>query len=98
MCHQAVGLIQAEIERRGITTASITVLPEVTRAVRPPRALAVPFALGYPLGAPDEPQLQLEILRALLALLPDGNVPVLRTAPTLNGGRPDTTRGRPSTG
>jgi hypothetical protein len=80
MCHQAVGLIQAEIERRGITTASVTLLPEVTRAVRPPRALAVPFALGYPLGAPDDSRLQLEILRELLALLPDGDVPVLRTA------------------
>lgn len=79
MCHQAVGLIQAELERRGITTASITVLPEVTRAVRPPRALAVPFALGYPLGAPDDPRLQLEILRELLALLADDDVPVLRT-------------------
>jgi hypothetical protein len=52
MCHQAVGLIQAEIERLGIPTASITLLPEVTRAVRPPRALSLPYPLGYPLGAP----------------------------------------------
>ena len=34
--------MQAEIERAGIATASITLLPEITRKVRPPRALAVP--------------------------------------------------------
>jgi hypothetical protein len=79
MCHQAVGLIQAEMERRGISTMSITLLPEVTRAVRPPRALSVPFPLGYPLGAPDDPALQRRVLRALLALAGDHGVPVLRT-------------------
>ncbi len=79
MCHQAVGLIQAEMERRGISTASITLLPEVTRAVRPPRALSVPFPLGYPLGAPDDPELQRKLLRALLALTREDDVPVLRS-------------------
>jgi hypothetical protein len=79
MCHQAVGLIQAEIERRGIATASITLLPEVTRAVRPPRALSVPFPLGYPLGSPDDPLLQRKVLRALLALAGEDGVPVLRS-------------------
>jgi hypothetical protein len=78
MCHQAVGLIQAEIERRGIATASVTLLPWVTRAVQPPRALSVPFPLGYPLGAPDDPPLQRKVLRALLALAGDDGVPVLR--------------------
>jgi hypothetical protein len=68
MCHQAVGLIQAEAEGLGIPTASITLLPEITRVVRPPRALALPYLLGYPLGAPREPELQRRILRALLAL------------------------------
>jgi hypothetical protein len=79
MCHQAGGLIQAEMERRGISTASITLLPEVTRAVRPPRALSVPFPLGFPLGAPDDPALQRRVLRALLALAGNHEVPVLRT-------------------
>lgn len=79
MCHQAVGLIQAELERQGIATASVTLLPEVTRVVRPPRALAVPFALGYPLGAPDDRDLQLHIVRALLELLKEGAVPALRS-------------------
>ncbi len=89
MCHQAVGLIQAEIERRGITTASITLLPEVTRAVRPPRALSIPFPLGYPLGAPDDAPLQRRILRALLALTGEDYVPVLRSLELAEVATPD---------
>jgi D-proline reductase (dithiol) PrdB len=77
MCHQAVGLIQAEIEKLGIATASITLLPEVTRAVRPPRALSVPYPLGYPLGAARDPELQRRIVRALLALTGRDDVPLL---------------------
>jgi len=77
MCHQAVGLIQAEMERRGIRTASITMLPEVTAAVGPPRALSVPYPLGYPLGAPGDPELQRRILRALLAVTTRDDVPLL---------------------
>lgn len=89
MCHQAVGLIQAEIERRGISTASITLLSEVTRAVRPPRALSVPFPLGYPLGAPDDPPLQRRLLHALLALTAEDDVPVLRTLEPAEAATPD---------
>jgi D-proline reductase (dithiol) PrdB len=54
--------VQAEIERRGIATASVTMLPEVTGRVRPPRALAVPWPLGYPLGAPNDRDLQRKVL------------------------------------
>ena len=77
MCHQAVGLIQAELERLGIATASVTMLPEVTRAVCPPRALAVPYALGFPLGAPGDAELQRRIVRALLALTSRDDVPLV---------------------
>lgn len=54
-------------------------LPEVTARVRPPRALAVPYPLGYPMGAPADPALQHHVLRALLALCTRGDVPVLAT-------------------
>jgi hypothetical protein len=57
MCHQAVGLIQAELERRGIRTVSITILADVAAAIRPPRALSVPYQVGHPLGAPRDPGL-----------------------------------------
>jgi D-proline reductase (dithiol) PrdB len=52
-------------------------LPEVTRKVRPPRALAVPYPLGYPLGMPNETETQRAILRAMLALCERTDVPVL---------------------
>ncbi len=74
---QTVGLAQAEIENRGIPTASITMLPDITRKIRPPRALAVPYPLGFPLGEANNPGLQTEVLLALMALLDRDDVPVL---------------------
>ena len=69
--------MQAELERRGIATASITMLPDITRAVRPPRALAVPWKLGYPLGAPSDADLQTRVVRRLLALCTRLDVPLI---------------------
>ena len=74
---QTVGLAQATIEERGIPTASITMLAEITEKIRPPRALAVPYPLGFPLGEANNPELQTEVLRQLLALLERNDVPVL---------------------
>lgn len=51
-------------------------LPEITEKVRPPRSLAVPYPLGFPLGGPDAPDLQRAILQALLALCRRDDVPV----------------------
>ena len=59
MCHQSVGLVQSIIEKSGISTVSITLLPEITERVRPPRTLSVDRPLGYPLGEPDNPALRL---------------------------------------
>lgn len=59
-------------------TASITMLPEITRRIRPPRALAVPFPLGFPLGQADNAPLQRAVLRSLLALCTDTAVPLIR--------------------
>ena len=74
MCHQSVGLVQGVIEKSGIPTVSITLLPEITERVAPPRVLAVDRPLGYPLGEPNNPALQKRIMRdalALLAMSPD---------------------------
>lgn len=72
-------LIAGELERRGIATTSVTVLPDITRRVGIPRALAVPYALGYPLGLPNDAALQMRILAAAFALLHEpGPPPVLR--------------------
>jgi hypothetical protein len=74
---QTVGLAQATVEARGITTASITMLAGVTAQIQPPRALSVPYPLGFPLGEANNVALQTEILRQLLALLDRDDVPVL---------------------
>lgn len=79
MCNQSVGLIQRAIEFAGITTVSISLLREITEQIRPPRALFVPFPLGHPLGEPNNPDLQIRIMRAAFALLPRTDVPVLET-------------------
>ena len=79
MCHQAVGLVQRALEERGMVTASISLLPEITAKLRPPRALEVPYALGFPLGEPNRPETQRRILKALLALTDRRDVPALAT-------------------
>ena len=71
MCNQTVGLVAAELERRGISTVSLQLLREIAEAVRPPRALVVPFPHGYPLGRPDDPAVQHAVIEAALRLLED---------------------------
>lgn len=77
MCNQIVGLIQAAIEKVGITTVSITLLKEVTEKIQPPRAMFVPYKLGYPLGKPNDPDLQKRVIRKALSLLSRNDVPVM---------------------
>jgi hypothetical protein len=79
MCNQSVGLIQRQIEYAGITTVSISLLREITEKTRPPRALFVPFPLGYPLGEPHKADLQTRIMRAAFTLLSRNDCPVLES-------------------
>ncbi len=76
MCNQTVSLIAAEIERRGIATVCIMLLRELAEKIRPPRALVVPFAHGFPLGKPHDAEEQQKVLRAALALL-DSEAPLI---------------------
>jgi len=74
MCNQAVGLVGAELERRGISTVCIQLLRFVAEKVRPPRSLLVPFRHGYPLAAPNDPERQRAVLEAALVLVEDPDV------------------------
>jgi D-proline reductase (dithiol) PrdB len=69
MCHQSGGLVQSIIEKAGIATVSISLLTEVTSRVEPPRVLTVDRPLGYPLGEPNNPELQKRIMLAAFDLL-----------------------------
>jgi hypothetical protein len=75
MCNQAVSLVAAEIERAGIPTTEQIFLREAAEAVRPPRALLVPFDHGYPLGEPNSSELQKNVLRQTFELLEAGGKP-----------------------
>ncbi len=79
MCHQSVGLIQRAIEYAGITTVSISLLREITEKIQPPRALFVPFPLGYPLGEANNSVLQTRIIEAAFALLTRNDIPVFES-------------------
>lgn len=79
MCNQSVGLIAGVLEKVGIPTFGLSLLRMVTKRVRPPRALFVPFPFGYPLGKPNDPKFQYRIIRAALDLLESSEeLPILR--------------------
>lgn len=68
------------LEAAGLSTVALALIPQHARAMRPPRALAVPFELGRPFGAPDDAVLQRRVLDAALTLLDaPGPGPHLRT-------------------
>ena len=69
-----MGLVAAELERQGISTVAIQLLRKVAEQVRPPRALAVPFRHGYPLGIPDNVEHQQAVIAAALRMLEDPNL------------------------
>ena len=71
MCNQAVSLVAAELERRGITTVVLQFLRKIAEKIRPPRALWVPFPHGYALGRANDPALQHQVIEAALRLLED---------------------------
>ena len=75
MCNQSVGLIQRAVEAAGISTVSITLDESITKRVKPPRALSVPYRFGYPLGEPNNPELQHAIIAEALELLADEKLP-----------------------
>ncbi|MGI9612408.1 MAG: hypothetical protein ACR2QO_05840 [Acidimicrobiales bacterium] len=65
------------IEREGVATTSISLIREHTEVMRPPRALWVPFPLGRPLGAADEPEFQRRVLTEALQLLETATEPTI---------------------
>jgi hypothetical protein len=69
------------LEQEGIATVSISLIREHTAALDPPRALWVPFMLGRPIGVPNHPQFQSEVVLAALGLLERDEGPVIEDFP-----------------
>jgi hypothetical protein len=68
--------VQREIEMKGIPTVLITVSPEVSAQMRPPRALYPKgFKIGNSLGRPGMKELQRKVLRDALTLLTENTRP-----------------------
>lgn len=76
-----MGVLAHYLEDEGVPTTQISLVREHTARIRPPRALWVPFELGRPMGAPDEPDFQRRVLKAALALLEAERGPVLADFP-----------------
>jgi len=57
------------LETERLASVLIGLIPQHVAAMRPPRALLVPFSLGRPLGGPHDGETQASVLRAALGLL-----------------------------
>ena len=63
MCHRVIVAAQREIEAKGIPTVLITVVPEESRLMRPPRAVYPKGQqLGRVLGSAGEKERQTRVL------------------------------------
>lgn len=77
MCHQTVSLVQTELERRGVATVSLTVMPDITQRLAPPRALAVDAPLGATLGPAHDADRQRVVLQRMLDIAVRDDLPLL---------------------
>lgn len=64
-----MGLVQRAIEAAGIPTIGITLQKEITRKVKPPRALYLRYPFGHPMGEAFATAQQRTILLDALAAL-----------------------------
>jgi hypothetical protein len=73
-----VGLIQREIEQKGIPTIGISIVRSYYEKVRPPRTVFLRWPFGHPCGEPFKAQQQrvivAEALRALVAITEPGTI------------------------
>jgi len=72
-----VGGLAHYLEEEELATIQISLIRPQTEKTKPPRALWVPFELGRPMGAPNDPEFQKKVLRAALGLLDRDDGPVL---------------------
>jgi hypothetical protein len=78
-----VSAVAHVLEQTGIATVGIASIRVQAAAARPPRMLYAEFPLGRPLGKPNDPAFQLQVLDAAFALLPRTDVPVLADFPVV---------------
>lgn len=70
-----MGLIQRAIEAAGLPTIGISLQKEVTRRVKPPRALFLRYPFGHPMGEAFAVSQQRAILATALSALETATQP-----------------------
>jgi hypothetical protein len=76
-----VGGLAHYVEDEGVATTQISLIRAHTEAIKPPRALWVPFDLGRPLGVPHDAGFQKRVLLSALKLLEESSGPVITDFP-----------------
>lgn len=64
-----------------VATTGVSLIREHAEGMKPPRSLFVPFPLGRPLGSPDQPDFQRDVLQTALQLLETATETVLADYP-----------------
>lgn len=82
-----MGGLSIFFEEDGLSTTGISLIRINTERIAPPRALWVPFELGRPLGAPNDPAFQRRVLLAAFDLLDEPSGPIIKDFP---GDAPET--------
>lgn len=75
LCVQTISLVAVELEKRGLPTVVVSLLPELTEHVGAPRPLHVRFPFGAPCGDPHNRGLHQALLAAALDWLVAAEVP-----------------------
>lgn len=70
-----MGLAQRVLEARGFPTVTLSMIPDLTRAVGVPRLAGISYPMGRPFGRPHDTDGQRAILRATLELLASAQGP-----------------------
>jgi hypothetical protein len=70
-----VGLVQRVLEASGIPTVSLSMIPDLTRAVGVPRLAGISYPMGRPLGQPHDANGQRAVLRCVLDVLATAREP-----------------------
>ena len=70
-----MGLVQREIERRGIPTIGISIVRSYSEKVKPPRTIALRWPFGHPLGEPFHVAQQRAVLKKSFDALGEIEVP-----------------------
>ncbi len=70
-----MGLVARVLEASGIPTVTLSMIPDLTRAVGVPRLAGISYPFGRPLGQPHDADGQRAVLRAMLELLASASGP-----------------------